>query len=131
MRRRFVTLVVSLAMSGMLVVAGSELPAGQALAVRTASVSLMGAHPDGVGFYTVSIADSRPASKLVLYVNGHREGTAVVSARRRALFRYVELEGIGKLSLAEVRARSRGGHYLVPLHYSRYFEAVQGRVRFS
>jgi Protein of unknown function (DUF3761) len=119
------------AVAFMLAGAVSVLLASQALASRTATVSLLGAHPDGSGSYSVLIADSRPASKLVLYVDGAEVGRAVVSGHRRAAFRYVELEGVGKLSFAEVRTRSRGGHYLARLGYARYFQAAEGHIGFS
>jgi hypothetical protein len=104
------------------------LSGGQALAAGTAAVSVRGAVSDGYGSYSVVVFDSRPGSKLVLYVNGGEPQKVIVTPHHRATFRYVELEGSGKLSFSEVRARSHGGHYLAPIRYVRYFEATEGRI---
>jgi hypothetical protein len=101
---------------------------GQAFAAGSATVSVRAAVSDGYGSYSVVVVDSRPGSKLVLYVNGGEPQKVVVTPHRRAIFRYVELEGSGELSFAEVRARNHGRHYLAPLRYVRYFEATEGRV---
>jgi hypothetical protein len=101
---------------------------GQAFAAGTATVSVRGAFSDGYGSYSVVVIDSRPGSKLVLYVNGGEPHKVIVTSHHRAIFRYVELEGSGELSFAEVRARNHGRRYLAPLRYVRYFEATEGRV---
>jgi Protein of unknown function (DUF3761) len=101
---------------------------GQAYAAGTANVSVRGAFSDGYGSFSVVVADSRPGSKLVLYINRGEPQKVIVTPRHRAIFRYVELEGSGELSFAEVRTRNHGRHYLAPLRYVRYFEATEGRV---
>jgi hypothetical protein len=104
---------------------------GQAFAAGTATVSVRGAYSDGNGSYSVVVADSRPGSKLALYVDGGEPQKVIVTPHHRAIFRYVELEGAGKLSFAEVRARNHGRHYLAPLRYVRYFEASEGHIALS
>jgi hypothetical protein len=101
---------------------------GQAFAAGTATVSVKGAFSDGYGSYSVVVVDSRPGSKLALYVNGGEPQRVIVTPHHRAIFRYVELEGSGELSFAEVRARKHGRHYLAPLRYVRYFEVAEGGV---
>jgi hypothetical protein len=97
-----------------------------------AKVSLAGVKPDAYGTYSIAVADTRPGSKLALYVNGGDSQRVIVSAHDRAVFRYVELEGTGKLSFAEVRARQHGGgHYLLHLGFVRYFDVIGEHVTLS
>jgi hypothetical protein len=116
---------------GLLTVIAAAALCGQAFASAPASVSLLGASYDGYGGFTISVADSRPGSKLVLFVSDGESRKAVVGRHRRATFPEVELIGIGKVSFAEVRTGPRGRHSLLHLRYWRYFDAVEEHVAFS
>jgi hypothetical protein len=82
---------------------------GQAFAAGTATVSVRGAFSDGYGSYSVVVVDSRPGSKLVLYVNGGESQKVIVTQHNRAIFRHVELEGSGQLAFAKFGPGATGG----------------------
>ncbi|HEY1834911.1 MAG TPA: DUF3761 domain-containing protein [Solirubrobacteraceae bacterium] len=104
---------------------------GTASGAGAAKVSNASVNPDGYGSYSLSVADTHRGSKLVLYVNGGEPRRTTVGSHGRAVFRYVELEGTGKLSFAEVRTRQHGGHYLAHLGFVRYFDVTEGHVALS
>ena len=71
--------MVKRALVAMLPFAAMGAMASPALAGGSARVSLIGASADEYGSYTVSVADSRPGSTLVLYVDGGAPSRATVS----------------------------------------------------
>ena len=100
-----------------------------ASASATPKPVLLAAHSEGGEYFELIVRDA-PRTRLVLYLNGRRAGSAKVNNRARATFHEVVLIGTGKLSFSMTVTGRKGRQYQRPTGYVRFYRGTNESVEF-